>query len=86
MKINELLSKAERWTQHAMARDHHGLKTDPKDPKAVCWCLMGAVIKCYESEKGEIVKKLQEQIYSLFAFNDNSSHEMVLKLVKRLDI
>lgn len=47
MKAWELLSDASKWTQGEPARDIHGRPVDADDSEAVCWCLMGALNKCY---------------------------------------
>jgi len=33
----------EGWTQRAMARIGNGFGIDPVDPRATCWCLVGAL-------------------------------------------
>jgi hypothetical protein len=37
------ISTPDRWTQEAYARDAQGNHTRPRDPKACCWCMLGAV-------------------------------------------
>ena len=32
------------WTQHTSARDKHGSSIDSRDPMAVQWCAVGAII------------------------------------------
>lgn len=41
----ELLSNKNRWTAYCSAKDAEGMSVSPNDPKACCWCLMGALIK-----------------------------------------
>ena len=52
MKDNELRMLREAreliaagWSQHAMARDKDGKSIQPHQPEAVCFCLIGAMIK-----------------------------------------
>lgn len=49
MKAHELLATPERWTQHFSARTATGLRTGVRDELACCWCMAGAVARCYES-------------------------------------
>ncbi len=32
------------WTQGGMARDAAGCQVTPRDPDAVCWCALGAIL------------------------------------------
>jgi hypothetical protein len=46
-KMRELLSVPERWTKASFARDRQGNSlTNAVDPRAVCWCLVGAGKMC----------------------------------------
>lgn len=45
VSVRELLSTPARWTKGASARDVAGDAVDPLSHKAVCWCVMGAVLK-----------------------------------------
>jgi len=47
MKVRDLLSSPEKWTQGVIARDATGFGCDATDDDAVCWCLTGALVKCY---------------------------------------
>lgn len=47
MKLKELLDKPEKWTKGVSARDSNGYKAGPLNENAVCWCLTGAIYKCY---------------------------------------
>lgn len=47
MKVRELLDKPEKWTTNALARDASGKPIDPGSSRAACWCLNGAIDKCY---------------------------------------
>lgn len=38
-----LIATPERWTQGDRARDAAGAPIDPCDPRAVCWCISGAL-------------------------------------------
>lgn len=43
--LKELLSKPERWTQGAYARDIAGHQVSEEDSSACCFCLSGAMYK-----------------------------------------
>jgi hypothetical protein len=44
-ETRQLLSVKERWTKSARARDQFGNVVRPEDPRAVAWCLEGAVAR-----------------------------------------
>lgn len=50
MKVRELLSSAEKWTQGVYARRQDGSETYPTYPDAASWCIAGAIVRCYEIE------------------------------------
>lgn len=87
MKIKELLSGPEKWTQHTYARDKNGRDCSQWSQEAVCWCLYGAVDKCYENII-EIDNKIREKVISIVDWNDdpNRTFEEVKALVEELDI
>lgn len=47
MKVRELLDGPEKWTKGLSARDASGSMVDVDSPYAVCWCLYGAMQRCY---------------------------------------
>ena len=76
MKIKELLSDESKWTQGCMARDEQDVLVPVFSDNAVCWCLGGAVVKCYFThERDRIGERLRKALPSPFAgitqFNDN---------------
>ena len=59
MKTTELLKKAKRlilndhnFTTGALARRRGGYSADISGPDAVCWCLLGAVMKIHHDATG----------------------------------
>lgn len=61
------------------------------DDRAVCWCLAGAIDRCYPSSDNTLVRRLvQNKIggIGIADFNDDSArtHAEVLALVEELDI
>jgi len=48
MKVRDLLTDESKWTKHVYALDaKKNPLADPLNPNAVCWCLGGAIEKCY---------------------------------------
>lgn len=100
MKIFELFSNSPKtWTQNNFAQDSAGRGVASTDDKAISWCLMGAIIKCYpeithfQERKETIVRileklKLSREMSNLIYWNDspNTTFEMVYNVVKELDI
>jgi hypothetical protein len=87
MKIKTLLKDKKRWTQGAMARNKYGNPIHPTNPKAVRWCLQGAITKCYPDPRirYSVARILQDllPICTLSSFNDHSEHTHVLQLVTK---
>lgn len=92
MKIKELLSTEKKWTKGTYARNAVGKACSPYSEEAVCFCLLGAVDKCYgtdtlyPSTKDQVLSKLRNHIGNIAAFNDNASYFAVVKVLKELDI
>lgn len=47
MKVRELFNNKDKWTKGLYARDKDGFSVDPEGSNAVCFCLVGALRKCY---------------------------------------
>src|SRR6185369_2434153 len=104
MKVRELLSGPEKWVQGVYAKgyvdDNLGdtilRAVEPDDPKAHCWCLVGAINKCYpiiNDERIRIKTKIQAKIWPegycfIHTWNDESGRtfDEVKALVEELDI
>lgn len=59
LKPSEVLAKAAdliepegAWTQREYARDSNGAYTTSRDPRAVCWCALGAIIRASDGMSG----------------------------------
>lgn len=96
MKVRELFSDPSKWTQGASGRDSTGSFVLDKDlDKAVCWCLYGAIARCYgiEGDNAEYYK-IRSRVLShlhtdtLSEWNDATGRtfEEVKELVDSLDI
>ncbi len=91
MKVFELFQDESNWTQLALARNAAGESIDPNDPEAVCWCLYGAIMKCYPfGERGLMAMDVQKYIErgSALTFNDQMGRKFqeVKDLVARANI
>lgn len=93
MKIKELLANPRAWTKGVLARDSYGVGIAPRRPDAKCWCLMGALIRCYDvdSERHEALQKMMNLVFSrsgmtLTQFNDRSTHEQVARMLEEVNV
>ena len=97
MTIQELFSDASKWCKVYYAKDKEGRGTGPNVVDAVCWCLEGAIRKCYvRSEIQQVKEKLAVAAQQLFpkrrgssiVFNDDpeTTFEDVRKLVELADV
>lgn len=66
-EIQKLLSKPDRWTKEALARDSMGRTVSPTAPSATCWCLSGAVDKVLSKTPAPGIhhKRFVEELYEL---------------------
>jgi len=78
MKISELLSGPEKWTQGAWARNQKGETVSAFDSSACCWCISGAIAKCYPADQftricDQILRHLDYHLEegSIFRWNDH---------------
>jgi hypothetical protein len=86
--VYQLIEKPERWTKGWFARTEAGEKVAPRDPRAVCWCVEGALCKILNlptiTTAGVDARNELECAYDLDAtYNDNRTHADVLALLKR---
>jgi hypothetical protein len=94
MKVKELLTSARRWTKGDLARNSRGIGIIPYDSKAIRWCLLGAIDKCYPGvkERRRIYLKIRIQLGSpncnISGWNDSprTKFKDVKALVEKLDI
>ncbi len=91
MKVRELLNARSRWVQGTDAEKSDGQETYAKDPDATCWCLLGAIERCYPHEEREdiydrIVAATKESQISSWNDSPLRTFEDVQKLVQELDI
>ena len=87
-RVRALLAVPERWTRFALARDRYRHEADPRSPRAVRWCLLGAVGRT--AEPGDPARLVQDWLVQaarargqpeVTCFNDGGTHAQVLELV-----
>lgn len=89
MKVYELLDTPEKWTQSVYAMDSRGRVVEPADEAAVCWCLSGALQRCYgETGSTQYALVADRLPLTIPAWNDfmGRTYEDVIALAKDLDI
>lgn len=97
MKIKDLLDSPEKWTKRAFARDKTGGVVSEFSDDAVCWCLLGAAVKChnYNDEFAHACEKLEQAVDTLFShfgqasvFNDaaDTTFADVRKVLELADV
>lgn len=88
MKIKELFNDKKKWTQYHSARDSKGFPCKPTASAAVCWCLSGAIQRCYPHEWRKIDRRLIVDVNDYISWNDSPDRtfEEVKALVEKLDI
>lgn len=93
MKAYELLDSPEKWTQKIWAKDSLGDPCMWNQPSACCWCLHGAVSRCYQHDwplceimLDTLVGKIPGK--DLWGWNDapERTYEEVVGLLRELDI
>lgn len=88
--MHELLSDASRWIQGVDARDNLGNVVNPNYKTARCWCINGAVLKCYPGDYATMLCKIADATMPVgpMTWNDMPSRTFpeVRALLLKLDI
>lgn len=66
MKLLELLDNSSKWIKYHLGETAKGYPVPGYDPSAVCWCLRGAVQKCYPENITKVEGKLRRTIARMF--------------------
>lgn len=93
MKAYQLLEKPEAWTKGAAARDRDGRSVDFNHPDAICWCVTGAIEKCYpcnisNRDARNRLKAAVRAVDWIHKWNDaqTTTHSQVLEVLKACDV
>ena len=94
MTLQELFADKSKWTKHHFALDASGAKCDITADEAVCWCVMGALAKCYintsEHNKAidRILKVLKGRHVYIAEWNDDptTTIEDIRQVVKEANV
>ena len=84
--VAELFEDPKRWIKENMSTDIQGNPTNVNE--AVCWCLMGAMLKIYPKYTHAWDAVINELNGKLITWNDapERTHEEVIALCKKLGI
>jgi hypothetical protein len=90
MKMKKLYADESTWRKGFFAADKEGKSCMPEDKKAVSWCLIGAIYKCYDDKKARKVfdKVVAALPVHISVWNDDQKRTFqdVKDLVTLLDI
>lgn len=91
MLVRELLISEDKWTKGAGARSINQQIVATNSPNAVCWCIFGALDRCYPNYNNWLrvyVRINKELGKDMMAWNDEPERtfEDVRHLVEKLDI
>lgn len=87
-KIIDLFQDEERFTRTFLARDKNGTPVEPEDPKAYCFCVVGALRHFKTSDA--LYRKINNAsveaggLMTLTALNDYGGRIVVLKLLNQI--
>jgi hypothetical protein len=93
LKLREVLTDETKWIKGNYAVDAHGLRTPAYAPTAVCFCIVGAVRRCYDSDNPTAISALRDAARQLYpnrigetvsSFNDHpdTTFEDVVKVIE----
>jgi hypothetical protein len=96
MKVQQLLKQEEDWCKGTLARDTDGFSVGLFDKEAVKFCLLGALLLCYNryefdmrirGKVSTVVNRLYKEI-SLSIFNDDpyTTFAMIRKVIEEADV
>jgi hypothetical protein len=96
MKAYELLSGPEKWTKGRLAADRDGDSCGPLSDRATCWCISGALIRCYGKQCSAVMsvnaalrnRRMMKDTDVVPDWNDapERTYEEVVGLLRELDI
>ena len=91
MTLTELFRDESKWAQGNYAYARNGKVVDPCSRNAICWCLIGAMHKCYrgriDEELAHIARKAIGTVHYATLWNDNPNRtfSQIKSAAKRID-
>ena len=98
MKPSDVLKLKKNWVKNSYANRQDGSSCSVESDNAVCWCLVGAIMKCYPHPKTQVEKRLKAssamkklfpgRTNSLLQFNDHKDTKFtdVKKVLKEAEL
>lgn len=93
MKLIELFNKPEKWNKSWFALDVNGEECSPYSEKAVSYCIIGGIKKCYPDNKMAIERSMKDELEKvgyiyLTDWNDNpkTTFEDLRRIITKLNI
>ena len=84
MRPSEYIQKG--WCKRVPATDSNGNICDPRETRAVKWCLYGAILACYQDDRAKVeylCTHLQLHLpTTLGIWNDTHTKEEVIALLQ----
>jgi hypothetical protein len=84
-----LIRDPQHWTQKAFARTKEGHAVNELEPKAVCFCTLGALFKANQGGSGQTCEDAFRILHQVIPpggipmFNDNHTHAEVMAAFDR---
>ena len=86
MKIYELLDSPDKWTRCNYAKTKDGDYCKSNSSNACCWCLYGAMLKCYPGDHFLQIKRILESTLGVWIETWNDEPERTFEEVRQLCI
>ena len=88
--VLDLLRDPAHWAKGCYAYNSDGESVAPESEQAVCWCLIGAIKKCYPENIANQVDKLDAllETIAIVPFNDapSTTHDQIVALLEKAQI
>lgn len=101
MKVKDFLNSPEKWTRGVLAKGKFKRSINPESEEACSWCLLGAIIKCYDNDLEKMKAKnkihqvlltmgyiIQDSFDAIVIFNDESTttFEEIRLVIEEADV
>ncbi len=89
--LKDLFTDESTWIKWALARDINGNDVGENSPRAVQWCLVGGLYKCYQGDKirsihSKICSYIGDKLISVWNNAPERTFADIRLLVETLDI